>query len=66
MIVLLIFITVLSIKDAIALKSKIKMKDWVAYVIAIILAGIFIVFYISNPDRDSISKIVLSLVGKAV
>jgi len=64
MIYLILVIIIVSIKDIKDLISQNKKKDLFVYVIIMLLVGAFGIFYYSNPEHDSFSKILLSLIGK--
>jgi hypothetical protein len=64
MVYLIIIIVIVSIKDIKDLISQNKKKDLYVYVTIMLLVGAFGIFYYLNPERDSFSKILLSLIGK--
>jgi multisubunit Na+/H+ antiporter MnhB subunit len=64
MIYLLLVIVVVSIRDIMDLTSQKKKKDLYVYVAIMLLVTAFGIFYYSNPERESFSKIMLSLIGK--
>jgi hypothetical protein len=64
MVYLILVIVIVSIRDIKNLISKNKKRDLYVYITIMLLVGAFGVFYYSNPERDSFSKIVLSLIGK--
>lgn len=64
MIYFILLIVALSIRDIIYLKSKKLKKDLYAYIGIMLLVGAFGIFYYLNPERESFSKILLSLIGK--
>lgn len=64
MIYLIVTIVILSIWDIKDLIKRSKKKEIYVYVIFMILVGAFGIFYYINPERDSLSKILLSLIGQ--
>jgi multisubunit Na+/H+ antiporter MnhB subunit len=64
MVYLILVIIIVSIKDIKDLKSKNKKKDLYVYVAIMLLVSALGIFYYTNPERDSFSKILLSLIGK--
>jgi len=64
MVYLIFVIVILSIKDIKDLISQNNKKDLYVYIIFMLLVGAFGIFYYSNPERDSFSKILFSLIGK--
>lgn len=64
MIYLILIIVIISIWDIKDLKTKKKKKDMYVYVAIMLLVTAFGIFYYSNPERDSFSKIILSLIGR--
>jgi hypothetical protein len=53
--------SILDIRDQ---KTKKQKKDLFVYITFMLLVGAFGIFYYSNPERDSFSKILLSLTGQ--
>jgi len=53
----------LGIFDILQMKTKNQKKEIVVYVIFMLLAGLFGIYYLSNPERTSFSKLLLSLMG---
>jgi multisubunit Na+/H+ antiporter MnhB subunit len=64
MVYLILVIVIVSIRDIKDLKSKNRKKDLYVYVIIMLLVGALGIFYYLNPERDSFSKTLLSLIGK--
>jgi len=64
MVYLILVIVIVSIKDIKDLISQNKKKDLYVYITLMLLVGALGIFYYSNPERDSFSKILLSLIGK--
>lgn len=64
MVYLILAIVIVSIVDIKDLKSKNKKKDFYVYVTIMLLVGALGFFYYSNQERDSFSKVLLSLIGK--
>ncbi|HHW47875.1 MAG TPA: hypothetical protein GXX14_04545 [Clostridiaceae bacterium] len=64
MVYLILVIIIISIRDIKYLVSKNMKKELYVYVTIMLLAGAFGIFYYLNPERDSFSKIMLSLIGK--
>ncbi|HHV95766.1 MAG TPA: hypothetical protein GXX37_04715 [Clostridiaceae bacterium] len=64
MIYLILVIAILGIKDIKYLLSKNIKRDLYVYIALMLLDIALGIFYYSNPERDSFSKIVLSLIGK--
>lgn len=57
----MLLVSIWDIKD---LKAKNQKKDIVVYITFMALTGALGVFFFANPERDSFSKILLSLVGQ--
>ena len=64
MIYLILVIAILGIKDIKYLLSKNIKRDLYVYIALMLLDIALGILYYSNPERDSFSKIVLSLIGK--
>jgi len=64
MIYLIFVIVIVSIKDIKDLISQNEKKDLYVYVAIMLLVGAFGIFFYSNPELNSFSKILLSLIGK--
>jgi len=64
MVYLILVIIIVSIWDIKDLKSRNKKKDLYVYVSIMLLVSALGIFYYLNPERDSFSKILLSLIGK--
>ena len=64
MVYLILVIVIVSIKDIKDLISQNKKKDLYVYITLMLLVGALGIFYYSNPERDSFSKILFSLIGK--
>jgi|GEM_PF-890030 len=64
MVYTIIAIIILSIRDIKDMISKNKKKDLYVYIIIMLLVSAFIIFFYLNPESDSFSKILLSLIGK--
>jgi multisubunit Na+/H+ antiporter MnhB subunit len=64
MVYLVLVIIAVSIRDIWDLASRKKKKDMIVYIAIMLLVTALGIFYFSNPERDSLSKIILSFVGK--
>ncbi|NLY43294.1 MAG: hypothetical protein GX066_04855 [Clostridiaceae bacterium] len=65
MVYFIIVIILLSIWDIRELKRLDKgKKDIFVYIIFMVAAAMLGIFYFSNPERDSFSEILLSLIGQ--
>jgi len=64
MVYLILVIIIVSVKDIMDLKFKNSKKDLYVYVAIMLLVCAFGIFYYSDPERISFSKIMLSLIGK--
>ncbi len=62
-VIVIVLVSLVDIKDLI---SQNKKRDLYVYVAIMLLVGAFGLFYYINPDRDSLSKILISLLGKGV
>jgi len=60
----LIIIIILCILDLRDMTKKKQIKEIVVYLAFMFLAGLLGVFYFSNPERDSLSEILLSLINQ--
>jgi len=60
-IIVMILLFIFDLKD---LKKKKQKKEMVIYATMMILVGILGVFYFVNPERQSFSEIILSLIGQ--
>jgi multisubunit Na+/H+ antiporter MnhB subunit len=64
MVYFILVIVILSIKDMKDLISQNKKKDLWVYAALMLLVAAFGIYYYSNPESDSFTKIMLSLIGK--
>ncbi len=64
MVYLILVIAAVSIMDIRELASQNRKKDLIIYAAIMLLVTAFGIFYLSNPERGSFSKIVLSLIKK--
>lgn len=64
MVYLILVIIAVSIKDIRDMASRKRKKDMIVYIAIMTLVTAFGIFYLSKPDRDSFSKMILSLIGK--
>lgn len=55
------FLLVVDLKN---LWGKVPKWEIAVYMVLMLLAGLFGAFYYSNPDAESFSKIMLSLIGQ--
>jgi hypothetical protein len=46
------------------MKEKNQKKEIFVYITFMLMVGIFGIFYLSNPDRESFSEILLSFIGQ--
>jgi hypothetical protein len=46
------------------MKSKNQKKDIFVYILFMLMVAVLGLFYLSNPERDSFSEILLSLFGQ--
>ncbi|WHH57958.1 hypothetical protein [Petroclostridium sp. X23] len=58
---IIILLSILDIKD---MKSKNQKKDIFVYILFMLMVAVLGLFYLSNPERDSFSEILLSLFGQ--
>jgi len=64
MVYLVLAIVIVSIIDIKGLITQNNMKDLFVYAVIMLLVAAYGIFYFSNPERDSIAKILLTLIGK--
>lgn len=64
MIWLILVIIAVSIKDIRDMASGKRKKDMIVYIAIMMLVTAFGIFYFLKPERDSFSKMILSLIGK--
>lgn len=64
MVYLVLIIVIVSIWDIKDLKTKNQKKDIFVYITFMLLVGALGIFYYINPERDSFSEIMLSLIGQ--
>lgn len=64
MIYLISIIAIFSILDIKGMRLKKQKKDIIVYIAFMLMVGILGVFYITNPERNSFSGLLLSLIGQ--
>ncbi|HHU79527.1 MAG: hypothetical protein ACOX27_02730 [Caldicoprobacterales bacterium] len=50
--------------DILQMKAKKQKKETVVYIILMLLAGLFGIFYFADPERTSFSKLILTITGR--
>mgnify|MGYP000300436128 CR=1 FL=1 len=63
MIYYILVVVLLGTFDILQMKAENQKKEIKVYVILMLLAGLFGIFYFLNPQRTSFSRALLSLIG---
>ncbi|HHY81828.1 MAG TPA: hypothetical protein GX505_03990 [Clostridiales bacterium] len=63
MVYFIIVLAGLGIYDILQMKAKKQKKEAVIYAIFMVLVGLFGIFYFTDPERTSFSKLLITLIG---